>query len=148
MAKVIAIELKADKNGVQQKITQFDGGQKVWISAKYNADIYESITEGSEHELHKEGDWWKMGAAGANSAPSGGYQSKRAGEIRVAQDHKEESIAWFNATNAAISLCGQIPQDKGGGEYRDEVKEVIRYWREWFLKEWENHKDPTNQDAF
>jgi len=138
MAKVTAIEVKPDKNGTQQKITTFDGGQKVWVSAKYNADIYESVTEGSEHPLHKQGNFWKIGEG--ESTPSA--PSQKAVEIKVAQDNKEKSISWFNANNLAVQmLVGLNPNAADPHAY-------IREHRDIFLADWKAHKGDDGEIPF
>jgi len=145
MAKITNVEQSTDKNGTPMRIVTFDGGQKVWVSSKYDSQNYESVIEGSEHPLHKEGNFWKIGAAGATSTTSGGFQSKKAGEIRVAQDHKEESIAYFNSVNSALALTVAY---KDQLKNTSEMKMFIQEWRDFFLKEYKAHKDPTNEPPF
>jgi hypothetical protein len=53
-----------------------------------------------------------------------------------AQYRKSLSIAFFNATNAAIELIssGKVNPSEGEG-----VKELLTYWRNWFLEEHKNY---------
>ena len=65
-------------------------------------------------------------------------QAVKAEYIREAQDRKEESIAFFNATNSALTIIsGDI---KSGLITVDTAQEKIRYWRDWFLAEYEKYK--------
>jgi len=137
MAKITNIEQSADKNGTPMRIATFDGGQKVWVNSKYDGQVYEGIVMGAEHELHKEGNFWKIGGGEAQPA----YQSKKGVEIEQAQNRKSESIAWFNANNLAVQmLVGLNPNASIPEEY-------IKEKRDWFLKQWEQHNDPTNEDV-
>lgn len=55
--------------------------------------------------------------------------------VQDAQKRKELSIAYFNATNSAISMvteCGMYDTFNA-----TELKEVVRDWRDWFLEEFE-----------
>lgn len=67
----------------------------------------------------------------------------RAEIIRMAQDRKNESIAYFNATNAAITLVSSMPSKLMGNVNRSILKQEIEYWREWFLQEWKKHDTRT-----
>lgn len=144
MAKITNIEYGKDKNGVHMKITTFDGGQKVWVNAKYDADIFESVVPDSEHELHKDGDFWKIGAEGSKLVP----QSKKAAEIQVAQERKSDSIAFFNATNAAIKIVESDPAYSNREMTVERIQESIRFWRDWFLSEWASHNDSQTKPPF
>jgi hypothetical protein len=65
--------------------------------------------------------------------------------IRVAQSRKNDSIAYFNATNAAISLISSLQPKLITNFNRSTLKHEIDYWREWFLHEWKKH-DVTVQN--
>lgn len=56
--------------------------------------------------------------------------------IRDAQYRKGLSIAFFNATNAAIQLYTTIHSD---GTTQEETREFIKETRDWFLDEYLNH---------
>jgi hypothetical protein len=60
--------------------------------------------------------------------------------IRVAQDRKNESIAYFNATNAAIALVSSMQAKLMSTFNRSVLKHEIDYWRDWFLQEWRKHE--------
>ena|SRR3990167_3930997 len=79
-------------------------------------------------------------ASGAKFGPSGGMKmmEKKAEYIEKAQERKNDSIAFFNATNSALTLYEIMNQEIPDGTG---VKEFIREWRTWFLKEWENYND-------
>ena len=61
-------------------------------------------------------------------------QQRKAEYVGQAQDKKDEMIAWYNSTNAAIELGKVIgfPADN------DIIKKMIQYWRNWFMKEWQD----------
>lgn len=81
----------------------------------------------------------------------GGFGSKasdarKAQMIEEAQARKSDSIAFFNATNAAIALFEQLKdpivmKDTGA------VKSFIKEWREWFLEQYREYeaKDVTSK---
>jgi hypothetical protein len=71
--------------------------------------------------------------------PAVSQTEKNAG-IKEAQDRKEESIAYFNATNSAIAIVSQL-YDLRGGVPEATVKATLQSWRDWFLKEHHNYKE-------
>ncbi len=65
-------------------------------------------------------------------------QERKEGMIKDAQERKEESIAFFNATNSAISLLQNDPLFKESGD--EEKQRSIVFWRDWFYGEWFKHE--------
>lgn len=61
--------------------------------------------------------------------------------IKDAQYRKGLSIAFFNATNAAISLISNSVIVKSGEIVKDEkyIKELVKTYRDWFLEEHRNY---------
>jgi len=51
--------------------------------------------------------------------------------MRDAQYRKSRSIAFFNATNSAITIVTALNVSP------DQIKEQLAMWREWFLSEYD-----------
>ncbi len=78
------------------------------------------------------------------------YQERQGEMIKVAQERKSESIAFFNSTNSAISVLKEITKDVPFPTDKDYQLAIVR-WRDWFLSEWTKYEksDITNKhDAF
>lgn len=60
--------------------------------------------------------------------------------IKTAQDRKDLSIAFFNATNSAIELM-KIDLTTGEVITEEMVKVRISEWRQWFLKEHAEYRE-------
>ncbi len=69
---------------------------------------------------------------------------KKAENIEVAQNRKNESIAFFNATNSALSLLVALPTKPSSFE---ETQKFLISSRDWFLSEWQKYEssDITNK---
>ena len=105
-----------------------------------------------------EGELWKS-PAGKNylfaprpqSAPRTGgagvgikaAQERKAEMIEKAQDRKSESIAYFNSVNCAIELVSKM---KSVELTRQETKEEIIHWRDWFLAEYRKYEASPETD--
>lgn len=61
-------------------------------------------------------------------------QDRKAGYIKEAQERKDNSIAFFNATNSAIAVTQHMTNPANVEEKRQEIIE----WRDWFLQEWDS----------
>lgn len=57
--------------------------------------------------------------------------------MRDAQYRKSRSIAFFNATNSAISLLG-ISSELGIKPNDEAIQDFIMKWRTWFLAEYDH----------
>ncbi len=71
-------------------------------------------------------------------------QERKAEFIEKAQDRKEESIAWFNSTNAAIEVCAKLIDflDDDGKNFA--IEQSIVHWRNWFLEEYKKYSEKKN----
>lgn len=75
-------------------------------------------------------------------------QERKAEFIEKAQDRKNESIAYFNAINSAISLAKIMPDILENVPFpteKDVFSAIFRY-RDEFLKEWEKYEAKELQD--
>lgn len=127
---------------------------------------FDSITSGASIEAtsweSESGKWYLFAPKPerASNGTTGGFkggsgvkaaQERKAEMIEKAQDRKSESIAYFNATNSAISILAAL---FAGKEFRqtsglsEALKNDISLWRDWFLSEWEKYNDPTNEAPF
>jgi hypothetical protein len=69
---------------------------------------------------------------------------QRVDSIRRAQDKKYEAIAYFNATNSAISLVSNMKSKLSTGTVnRSMMKQEIMFWRDWFMDEWKRYETPS-----
>lgn len=73
--------------------------------------------------------------------PRGVSQAIRKADIKEAQDRKEESIAFFNATNAAIAIVKETTDLKVLPISKSSIQSQIREWRDWFLTEHKHYKE-------
>lgn len=64
-----------------------------------------------------------------NTMPKPNDESRLKG-IKTAQDRKDYSIAFFNATNSAIEII-KVDQPTSP----EDIKSKIMFWREWFLEQ-------------
>lgn len=64
--------------------------------------------------------------------------------VKVAQERKNESIAYFNSLNSAIALVTKW--DTFQTRDADELKESIRIWRDFFLEEWQKYEASDARD--
>ncbi|MBX4198117.1 hypothetical protein KW782_02160 [Candidatus Parcubacteria bacterium] len=61
--------------------------------------------------------------------------------IRRSQEKKYEAIAFFNATNSAISLVSNMKAKLMNGTVnRSTMKQEITFWRDWFIDEWKRNQ--------
>ena len=71
-------------------------------------------------------------------------QETKAKYIEQAQARKSDSIAYFNAINSAIALLDTKLASTGQLEGNPEaIQDFIRYWRDWFINEWEHNQNPS-----
>ncbi len=77
-------------------------------------------------------------SGGARSVNMNKLMDKKAENIEKAQERKNDSIAFFNATNSAIEMVKQFHGDTS------DIQSDIKHWRDWFLSEWHKYEsDPT-----
>lgn len=140
--KVNNLEAKQSAKGTTYYIADFtdEAGNTV------NASTFDSITNASEveGEITKNGQYtnFKLGGAKKGGVGIKAAQERKAEMIEKAQDRKNEAIAFFNATNNAIALINTL-----GLKDKQDIKDAITYWREWFLDEWIRYEaqDYTNK---
>lgn len=58
----------------------------------------------------------------------------------------EEKLAFRHATNSAIKMVELV--GISSGTELEGLQTLIRGWREFFLKEWADHKDPRKEPPF
>lgn len=73
-----------------------------------------------------------------SKAPSGAVSAATitSKSVEEAQKRKNDSIAFFNATNSSITLVTSMGNKNG----EEEHKVAIVYWRDWFLEEWKKYE--------
>lgn len=151
MNKVTSIEISNDKTGAPMKVTMFDNGDKVFVNSKWDSAIYDKVVEGAEFELVKDGNFNKIKYDKPASAGFGGgskvekLMDKKADNIKVAQERKNDAIAFFNATNSAIALVTTDPAYKNVSDVVN-IQESIKIWRNWFLEEWQKYDSQDYTD--
>lgn len=74
-------------------------------------------------------------ATGGNKGGIKAAQERKEVMIEKAQARKNDSIAYFNANNSAISVLGKYEYSMDLSGYRDQLVQ----WRDWFLSEWEKY---------
>ncbi len=135
--KITSIKIGTAKTGNPFKTIVLEDDRK--INVFNNHSLYGAIVEGydiPETMIEQSGQYLNLKDIQPKPAFKGKQiaeaQERKAEYIKQAQDRKEDSIAFFNATNAAIALL----KDK---DFKDgELQEHIRYWRNWFLKEYKD----------
>lgn len=88
----------------------------------------------------------KAGFAPRNGSGIKAAQERKAEMIEKAQDRKTESIAYFNSINCAIELVSKMNLLS-----KENIKEMIVYYRDWFLSEYrkyEKSEHTEKHDAF
>ena len=140
MPKVTTIEIKEDKTGSPMKITTFDNGDKVFVNSKWDSTIYDTVVDGAEFELVKDGNFNKIKYNKPQSNFGGSkvekLMDKKAENIKEAQVRKNDSIAYFNSLNSALVLLKDTFKPDADPS---EVKDFITYWRDYFLAEWQEY---------
>lgn len=87
-------------------------------------------------------------AGGFSGARVEKIMEKKAEYIEKAQERKNDSIAYFNSLNSAITLVGTLDKiaDLEGTGDAEGIKTAIKYWRDWFLQEWKSYDAGDYQD--
>lgn len=151
MAKVTNIEIKQDKNGNNMKVTEFDNGNKVYVNAKYDSDVYDSVAVGAEFPLVQDGNFWKIDRPGNRS--TGGSrktynvaaaQERKASSIQHAQDNKDYSIKVSSTARDATIITAELMR-------RDDTLDFKRTWqevRQWLWENWDVDKQDIPDHIF
>lgn len=139
MANVTAVEAKTTKTGKPFKGCKLADGRSINVFSDH--PLYPEVETGFDIPdalIYQKGNYWNLSdpSRGARKGAVTRQNNARSADIKEAQDRKETSIAFFNATNAAIAL---VSADKDITEMETQKKH-IRMWRDWFLAEHDNYK--------
>lgn len=143
MAIVTAVESKTTSTGKTYSLVTLADGRKV--SVWNDHPLYVTMHAGIEIPdtlIYQKGNYWNLSNPERTTASPRAPRASaaRSADIKEAQDRKETSITFFNATNAAIALVGN---DTTITE-PETIKKWVRYWRDWFIAEhdaYKNHKE-------
>jgi hypothetical protein len=127
----------------------------LWQSDWSNVEIKDGVTIRAEMKVTEKNGYKNVNLypertktiRGSGSAPSiKAAQERKAEFIEKAQDRKNESIAFFNATNSAIAIVEKVTKDLPFPTDKDFQQAIVR-WRDWFLTEWQKYeaKDLTDK---
>ena len=140
--KIKDIIINQTKTGKDYKQVILEDERKLNVFQFHS--LYESLVLGEElpAQLIKNGKYWELEdikAEKKNNFKSNQLaqaQTRKAEFIQQAQERRDESIAFFNSVNAAISLL----EARGSlNKMTDlEIQTAIRLWRNWFLEEFKN----------
>jgi hypothetical protein len=139
MADVISVDVKQTSTGKPFKGCSLADGRKINVFSDH--PLYPEVVQGFDIPdalIYQKGQYWNLNdpSRGARKGAVTRQNNARTADIKEAQDRKETSIAFFNATNAAIEL---LKAQSIVGE--KETKDFIRNWRLWFLAEHEAYKN-------
>lgn len=142
------IESKQSMTGKQYKKCSLKDEQGVLhdVSVWPDFQLYEQVTLGNAVEgvIQTKGQFKNLVSGnlskfGPRPQALAQAQERKAQYIEKAQDKKELSIAFFNATNSAISLYSAAYGNYNGGGHnyeKEQIETFITHWRDWFLQEW------------
>lgn len=141
MATVVTVEQKTTSTGKPYKGCVLADDRKINVFSDH--PLYPEVEQGFDIPdalIYKKDKYWNLSdpSRGARKGAVTRQNNARSADIKEAQDRKETSIAFFNATNSAIEMVkarGLVDTSD-----REEVKQEIRLWREWFLKEHDAYK--------
>lgn len=144
MATVTAVEIKTTAKGNPYKGCKLADGRSVNVFD--NHPLYPDVETGFDIPdtlFYQKGQYWNLSDPSRGPRKSGG-NSSRSADIKEAQDRKEQSIAFFNATNASITLVSTMMSQQIGDDAK-ELQRTIRFWRDWFLAEHDSYKNHTER---
>jgi len=141
MATISSLERKMTSTNKPYMSCALEDGRKVSVWSDH--PLYGEVAIGFEIPdalLYQKGQYWNLSdpSRGARKGAVTRQNNARTADIKEAQDRKETSIAFFNATNAAIEMIkvrGLV--DVGD---KEEVKAEIKLWRDWFIAEHDAYK--------
>jgi hypothetical protein len=159
--KIVKITHKNTKAGDGYKSLELSDGRFLNVF-KFHS-MFSEIEEGGEipdASIVKDGKFWKLEdpkkeEKQTRGAAFKGQQIEKAQEnkaryIAEAQDRKEESIAFFNATNCALKLLEVHGMNEHAERLTPEqIQSYIKKWRGWFFAEWmgrDTHDSPPFND--
>lgn len=133
-------EFNASVWEVDNKNVPFPGFTELRPSVSFEGNPWTSPTTGKT-SIYPPKTGNKTGGNGVKVA-----QERKAQMIEAAQDRKNESIAFFNATNSAIQLVS-LYQAKAEYPLTDAgIEGAIIRWRTFFLNEWKKYESGDYQD--
>lgn len=125
------------------------------VSIWSNFPSYESLMPGSTVEgeiITNEKGYRSLKALTPYKAPSGAVSAAKitSESVEKAQVKKNDSIAYFNSLNSALTILG-ILGEKGLAEdilkgRTQETQAIITDWRDWFLSEWRKYDSGDTTD--
>ncbi len=114
---------------------EFPGFDAIMPGGKVSGNIWKNPTNGKMTLYPPK----PAAAPGGFRRPAGPTREERKEDIKEAQERKEDSIAYFNAVNSAISIVSHIYELKGTPEAT--VKAALSSWIEHFLKLHQDYKE-------
>ena len=144
MAEVQSVEMKTTKTNKPYKAATLTDGRKVNVWSDH--PVYMDCDAGyviPDNMIYQKGQYWNLSNPGqaARKGAATRANNQRSAQIKEAQDRKEDSITFFNATNAAINLVGHEHQS---GTADGDLKMQITMWRDWFIEEHKKYKERKN----
>lgn len=132
---------KATANGVEVSIwPDFAQYEQAVEGATVDGIVRENGTyKNLVSELEKP-EFVKRMSGGRSGASIAKAQDRKEEMIKQAQARKSDQIAFFNATNNAIALYSAL--NSGKEATAEDMQDFIRFWREWFLDEYERSLNP------
>lgn len=142
MATVTSVEVKTTSTGKPFKGCALGDGRKINVFSDH--PLYPEIEQGFDIPdtlIYQKGQYWNLSdpSRRAQKGASTRANNARSADIKEAQDRKETSIAFFNATNGAVELIARMGGDTNW-DSTDEIQKKIRFWRDWFLAEHDKYK--------
>lgn len=143
--KIQNSEIIETKTGKVYKRALLENGTEISVWPDYSQ--YEKVEAGAEVEgqIFTKGKYQNLVDAN-KTIPTYQKQTKvqqitqlqqnKAELIKQSQEKRDESIAYFNAINSAISLLEARESLKTMSEM--EIQAAIRLWRDWFIKEFKD----------
>lgn len=143
---VISASLKTPEGVIHDKVSIWSNFPN-WINLTPGGSVSgEIVTSDKGYKSLKE-EMTKGFTQSGYRAPSGAVKAAEITResVKEAQGKKNESIAFFSSTNAAIELVKSMPM------YREsdagDLRQSIITWRNFFLDEWKKYEaqDPNDK---
>lgn len=156
--KVQTLEKKSTSKGaiIEATLIDFNGIEVSKVAIFSDFPNFSSITFGTEVigdiKVKQNGQYENKylvpertnGWGGGKRAPSvnmGKIMEQKAENIKEAQERKNDSISFFNATNSAIAIVVK----EASLDFPEDVQKKIVFWRDWFLSEWHKYEADPNK---
>lgn len=143
MANITSIEEKTTSTNKPYRACTLGDGRKVNVWSDH--PLYAEVSIGGDIPdslLYQKGQYWNISnpAQRAQKGAATRANNQRSEQIKEAQDRKEQSITFFNATNAAMQAVTSFGKADFGDKSIVDIRKEIRDWRDWFIKEHEAYK--------